>query len=306
MFRTGPAHHRAGHRGGRRPDRLGRRWNHGELLGRGAELGRAGRALHTARDRRHSPQRGRAGSGHPPHERGGGGLGRDVSGEEARSWDELVERCTPLATDVTLPSVAAWKAANPQRKVVGCFPVYTPQELIAAAGALPVSLFGGRGQVEIDHADSRIQSFVCSIARSTLELGLAGQWKHVDGMVVPSICDVARNLLGVWQRNFPDRFTFYLHLPQNVSAVGVAYYRGELERLRQRLAELTGALASDKQLHDAIRLFNRNRALLGELYQRRALRPEQWPTAELYVFAGAGYALPREEHNRPREENLAR
>ena len=227
------------------------------------------------------------------------------SWEEARSWDELVERCTPLATDVTLPSVAAWKAANPQRKVVGCFPVYTPQELIAAAGALPVSLFGGRGQVEIDHADSRIQSFVCSIARSTLELGLAGQWKHVDGMVVPSICDVARNLLGVWQRNFPDRFTFYLHLPQNVSAVGVAYYRGELERLRQRLAELTGALASDKQLHDAIQLFNRNRALLGELYQRRALRPEQWPTAELYVFAGAGNVLPREDHNRLLEKALA-
>src|SRR3990170_2506649 len=227
------------------------------------------------------------------------------SWEEARSWDELVERCTPLATDVTLPSVAAWKAANLQRKVVGCFPVYTPQELIAAAGALPVSLFGGRGQVEIDHADSRIQSFVCSIARSTLELGLAGQWKHVDGMVVPSICDVARNLLGVWQRNFPDRFTFSLHWPQNVSAVGVAYYRGELERLRQRLAELTGALASDKQLHDAIQLFNRNRALLGELYQRRARRAEQWPTADLYVFAGAGNVLPREDHNRLLEKALA-
>jgi len=227
------------------------------------------------------------------------------SWEQAGSWDELVERCTALVTDVSFPTVAAWKAADPQRKVVGCFPVYTPQELITAAGALPVSLFGGRGQVEIDHADSRIQSFVCSIARSTLELGLAGHWKHMDGMVVPSICDVARNLSGIWQRNFPDRFTFYLHLPQNVSAAGVDYCRGELQRLRQRLAELTGSLASDDALRQTIRLFNRNRALLGELHQRRTRRPEQWPTADLYVFAGAGSVLPREEHNRLLEKALA-
>jgi len=225
--------------------------------------------------------------------------------EQANSWEELVESCALLTTDVSFPSVAAWKEANPSGKAVGCFPVYTPQELLAAAGALPVSLFGGRGQIEIDHADSRIQSFVCSIARSTLELGLAGYVKHFDGMVMPSICDVARNLSGVWERNFPGRFVFYLHLPQNVSAVGAGYYRGELERLRQRLAELTGRLADDKQLRDAIRLFNRNRALLDDLCQRRTRQPEQWPTADVYALAGAGSVLPRGDHNRLLEKALA-
>ena len=225
--------------------------------------------------------------------------------EQANSWEELVESCALLTTDVSFPSVAAWKEANPSGKAVGCFPVYTPQELLAAAGALPVSLFGGRGQIEIDHADSRIQSFVCSIARSTLELGLAGYVKQFDGMVMPSICDVARNLSGVWERNFPGRFVFYLHLPQNVSAVGAGYYRGELERLRQRLAELTGRLADDKQLRDAIRLFNRNRALLDDLCQRRTRQPEQWPTADVYALAGAGSVLPRGDHNRLLEKALA-
>ena len=225
--------------------------------------------------------------------------------EPAKSWEELVESCALLTTDVSFPSVAAWKEANPSGKAVGCFPVYTPQELLAAAGALPVSLFGGRGQIEIDHADSRIQSFVCSIARSTLELGLAGYVKQFDGMVMPSICDVARNLSGIWERNFPGRFVFYLHLPQNVSAVGAGYYRGELERLRQRLAELTGRLADDKQLRDAIRLFNRNRALLDDLCQRRTRQPEQWPTADVYVLAGAGSVLPRGDHNRLLEKALA-
>lgn len=225
--------------------------------------------------------------------------------QQAQSWGELVEACRPLVTDVSFPTVTAWKAAHPQGKALGCFPVYTPQELMAAAGALPVSLFGARGQVEIDHADSRIQSFVCSIARSTLELGLGRHLKNLDGLVVPSICDVARNLSGVWERNFPGHFVFYLHLPQNVgSAAAVTYYRGELERLRRVLGELTGCTPSDDAVRAAIATGNRNRQLLAELHRRRVSQPEQWPSAQVYVLAAVGNVLPREHHNALLEQAL--
>jgi benzoyl-CoA reductase subunit C len=231
---------------------------------------------------------------------------RERSWQTTESWDELVEYCRALLLDPTFPTVQAWKQDATDHKAVGCFPVYTPQELIAAAGALPVSLFGARGQVEIDHADSRIQSFVCSIARSTLELGLTGRLDCLDGFVVPSICDVARNLSGVWQHNFPDKLTFYLHLPQNIaSAAARVYYHGELGRLRDALAELTGRPVSDEALRQAIRTFNRNRALLGELHQYRAAQPDQWPAAQVYALAAAGHMLPREEHNRLLERALA-
>ena len=226
--------------------------------------------------------------------------------ETTESWDELVEHCRALLLDPAFPAVRAWKEEAANRKAVGCFPVYTPQELVAAAGALPVSLFGARGQVEIDHADSHIQSFVCSIARSTLELGLTGHLDCLEGLVVPSICDVARNLSGVWQLNFPGRFVFYLHLPQNIeSAAASVYYHGELKRLRDGLAELTGCPVSDEALRQAIRTFNRNRALLGELHQGRAAQPDQWPAAHVYALAAAGHMLPREEHNRLLERALA-
>lgn len=226
--------------------------------------------------------------------------------EQASRWEALIEKCRTLLLDPTLPSVRAWKHGQANGKAVGCFPVYTPQELIAAAGALPVSLFGGRGQLEIDHADSRIQSFVCSIARSTLELGLVGHLNCLDGLVVPSICDVARNLSGVWRHNFPESFLFYLHFPQNVdSAAAGAYYRGELERLRRGLAELTGQLVSDDAVTDAIHTYNCNRALLAELLQRRAAQPAQWRVADIYALAAVGNVLPREEHNQLLERALA-
>lgn len=217
--------------------------------------------------------------------------------EEVRHWDELVEQCRALALDVRFPAVQAWKEKT-GGKAVGCFPVYTPQELIAAAGALPVTLYGGRGQIDIDHADSRIQSFVCSIARSTLELGLAGHLKWLDGFVAPSICDVARNLTGVWKHNFTQGFTFYIHFPQNVEFDAArTYYRGELERLRDVLTETTGQPVTDDSLRRAIVIFNRNRALLNELGAQRERNPEKWPSSHVYAIAAAGNVMPREEHS---------
>ena len=62
---------------------------------------------------------------------------------------------------------------------------------------------------------ARFQSFVCSIAKSTLELGFQGLVKGVDGFVFSNICDVARNLGSIYKRNFEDAFVEYLHLPQN-------------------------------------------------------------------------------------------
>jgi len=107
---------------------------------------------------------------------------------------EMARRCEVMVRDPELKAVAEWKTAHPGRKAVGYFPVYVPAEVIHAAGMLPVGVFGAGGMVEIDHADSRIQSFVCSVSRSTLELGLTGRLKALDGMVFGSICDVARNL----------------------------------------------------------------------------------------------------------------
>jgi benzoyl-CoA reductase subunit C len=218
--------------------------------------------------------------------------------ESAGSWEGLAKEARALLADVSFPTVRAWKERT-GGKAVGCFPVYTPQEIIRAAGCLPVTLDGGRGLVEIDRADSRMQSFVCSIARSTLELALSGHLDWLDGFVVPSICDVARNLSGIWQLNFPEHFVCYLHLPQNVdSPAAETYYVGELQRLREGLEKLAGRAITDAALGEAIRTYNRNRELLGHLELLRAADPARFSLGEVYALAAVGNVLPRDEHNR--------
>lgn len=210
---------------------------------------------------------------------------------------EMARRSEAMVRDLELRSVADWKKAGAERKAVGYFPVYVPVELIHAAGVLPVGVFGAGGTVEIDHADARIQSFVCSVSRSTLELGLTGNLKGLDGMIFGSICDVARNLSGIWQRNFPDTLVEYVHYPQNPdSAHAAPYYRGELQRLRSALERLSGRPVTDAALRASLLLYNRQRELLRELVRLRRAEPWRLTWREAYSLARAGHVLPVKEH----------
>ena len=47
-----------------------------------------------------------------------------------------------------------------------------------------------------------------------MELALSGRLDFVDGMLFPSICDVIRNLSGVWKLNQPDLYVRYVDLPK--------------------------------------------------------------------------------------------
>ena len=94
-------------------------------------------------------------------------------------------------------------------------PVYVPRELIHAAGMLPVGILGGGDALEVIQGDAYYQSYICRIPRSTIELGLTGRLDCLDGMLFPSICDVIRNLSGMWQILFKDKYVRYVDVPQN-------------------------------------------------------------------------------------------
>lgn len=212
----------------------------------------------------------------------------------------LVERYADLATDPTFPSVKAWKEKT-GGKAVGYFPVYPPAEIIHASGMLPVGVMGGGTRIEIDHADSRMQSFVCSISRSTLELGLTKRVDLLDGMTFTTICDVARNLSGVWKRNFGGNghVTELLHMPQrSADAPATTYLTAEFHRIAERMAEASGQEPTAERLANSIELYNRSRALLRRLYEIRRDHPEKIATSELYVLERLGCVMAREEHNR--------
>jgi len=196
-----------------------------------------------------------------------------------------------------LEHVEEWKANHPDRKIVGCYPVYTPVELIHASGMVPVGVIGGGNRIEIAHADSRFQSFVCSIVKSTLELGLTDKLHFLDGIVFHSICDPARNLASVFKRNFPDMTVEYIHFPQNMTSAHTKdYLVEEYRRVQATYETLSGKPVCAEALRQSIATYNEQRKLVRELYRIRQETPQNVSTAECYVLSRMGTLLPVEEH----------
>jgi len=219
------------------------------------------------------------------------------SREKNLGLENLVSRYRELLEDSPLNRAEEWKAQHPGSKVIGCYPVYTPVEIIHAAGMLPVGIIGGGNRLEIAHADSRFQSFVCSIVKSTLELGLTGKLNFVDGMVFHSICDPARNLGSVFKRNFPKMMVEYIHFPQNMTSRSTEdYLTAEYKRLKTAYETLSGNVATNEDLQQSIRLYNEQRKLLRELYSIRRDTPQNLSTAESYVLTRIGTLILVEEH----------
>ncbi len=212
------------------------------------------------------------------------------------SAEAIIERCRDLVSQPLGAVAEQWKASHPGGKVVSVYPVWAPAEVIHAAGMLPVSLLGGGTSVELTHADARFQSFVCSIAKSTLELGFQGHVKGVDGFVFSNICDVARNLGSIYQRNFQDVFVEYLHLPQNSTSASVGTYcAGELRRLAEGFRKAFGLTVTPTALSKSIETYNALRARLRALYALRIAEPQKISTTDLYVVIRAASLVPPEE-----------
>lgn len=215
-----------------------------------------------------------------------------MSAESLARW---VERAEAVMRDTRLGEVRRWKERT-GGIAIGYMPVYVPLELFHAQGVLPVGILGGGEDLEIIRGDAYYQSYICHIPRSTIELGLNGSLDCLDGMIFPAICDVIRNLSGMWKLQFPEKLSRYFDVPQNfVPGVGGKFYRRELEDLSRELHE-RGARAYDAEaLRASIVLFNGIRRRVRELYALRREAPWKVPTAELYVILRAGLSIPAEE-----------
>ncbi|MEJ2186883.1 MAG: 2-hydroxyacyl-CoA dehydratase [Gemmatimonadota bacterium] len=213
-------------------------------------------------------------------------------GWQGRPLDELLAMSRELLEDTDFPTVKRWREAG--GKVVGHFQVYFPEEVVHAAGLLPFKVRGA--PVEPLQSDSRFGSYLCSVLKTSLELALSGR-VELDMFVTHPICDAARNLAGVWGRNF-DYKCQILYLPQNAdSPHAPEYLRGEYARLLRDVEAIAGHKVSDDDLRASIAVFNENRALLRQLYNIKRDTPWLVSADEAYTLVAIGGLMPREEHN---------
>ncbi len=229
------------------------------------------------------------------------------------SWDDkdpmrdVLSRSLSLVEDLSFAEVARWKEANPGGLAVGYMPIYVPRPMLEAIGCLPVAVFGGGDQLDIIRGDSYFQSYICHIPRSTLELALTGRLDNIDGMLFPSICDVIRNLGGIWKMLFPDRYGAYVDLPQNFDPhIGGKFYALEIRRIARELKERGAKELTDDALRQAIQVENSRRQALAGLDELRQKEPWRLRASEAYLLARAGSVLDAASHGKLLREALTK
>jgi len=149
------------------------------------------------------------------------------------------------------------------KKAVGCFPPYAAEEVIYAAGALPVGLWGG--QTDISRATIYLQTFCCSIMKANVEYGLTGKYKALSAVVIPTFCDTLKCIGEVWKTmaDAPKSITFVY--PQNRKLdAGKEFMESELLRLQKEIEASTGKTVKEEDLENSIAIYNEYRKAARE------------------------------------------
>ena len=188
-----------------------------------------------------------------------------------------------------------WKAKT-GKKILGYFCTNTPEEMIQAAGLLPVRILSSRDTISL--ASRHLQSYSCSLVQSSLESGLRGELSYLDGTVFPHTCDSIQRLSDIWAENLHYPFHWDLVLPVKLHTESArTYLIHELRRFRAGLEHFIGHPVFDSDLHTSFRLYNENRSYLRGISRYQSRYPGRISAAESYAIIKTANFMAKEEHN---------
>ncbi len=186
-----------------------------------------------------------------------------------------------------------WKKQN--GKVVGCFNAMTPQEMIHAAGALPV-LIQDVG-MDITEARRYLPEFLCPTLKDCLAQAMDGKLSYIDGIIMSHLCEGMRGFYGVWEKNAGLSDPLLIQVPATSEESALTFYIEECRKLKRYLEELTGNQITDEALKKSIAIYNENRALINKLYELRKPSQNRIKGSEIVSVLNAGLIMPKEKHN---------
>ena len=179
------------------------------------------------------------------------------------------------------------------KKIVGYVCSYTPEEIILAAGAHPLRLFGTKENISL--ADSHLQSYCCSLVRGILEEGLSGRADFLDGMIFPHTCDSIQRLSDIWRMNIPFGFHLDVILPVKLDTASARDYMIDvLKKFRKDIGVALKVDVTGAALQKAIATMNAIRQSIRSIYEMRSVNPRLMPGEDLYTLVRASMIMDRQ------------
>ncbi len=173
------------------------------------------------------------------------------------------------------------------KDLVGVFPIRTPEEVVYAAGCVPIGMWGGH--TEITLADKYLQSFCCSIMRINLEYALRGVYNDVKAVLIPTFCDTMKCIVENWKLALPQVPTIAFAYPQHHKLqAGMEFTIDEIKRVKHELELALHKIITNEEVEKAFRVYEDWRKTMREFTALAAQHPEIITAKKRYAIIKAG------------------
>lgn len=154
-------------------------------------------------------------------------------------------------------------------KIIGTLYNQVPEEVVLAAGMLPVRL-RAQGSTGTEASDARFTMVNCSLIKHFYDSAAKGRFGFIDGLVATNACDHIRKLWENWTDVLKPGYSHLICFPKRRGdELEAAHLAGEYRKFAESLEEAFGVKITDESLKAAIEACNEKRALLMRLHALR-------------------------------------
>ncbi|WP_419024001.1 2-hydroxyacyl-CoA dehydratase subunit D [Emergencia sp.] len=183
------------------------------------------------------------------------------------------------------------------KDLVGCFPIHTPEEIVYAAGCVPVGMWGGRTEIQL--ADKYLQSFCCSIMRTNVELAMRGTYDMLKAVIIPTFCDTMKCIVDNMKLAMPKVPTIAMAYPQHRTlSAGVEYTVSEIKRVRHQLELILGKIITERQIEEAFAVYEEYRQAMRRFTEISAEHPDIITARKRHLLIKAGQFMDKAIYTR--------
>lgn len=187
-----------------------------------------------------------------------------------------------------------WKKKG--KKVFGHLDIYVPEEIVAAAGMLPWRITGTWNEA-VPRAQVHRPSMTCRFCTHVLESFMNGELDFIDGMATTQLDDDFRRLWDVLDYIRKPNFSYIMYLPHTVSHTTFGMWKKSVKEFKEKIEKYSGNKISSEELNRQIKIYNKMRSLLREVYELRKGENPALMGAEALGIVTSARIMPREIFN---------
>ncbi|MEW6622185.1 MAG: double-cubane-cluster-containing anaerobic reductase [Bacillota bacterium] len=177
------------------------------------------------------------------------------------------------------------EALDQGQKVVGMYCTFAPQELVVAAGAIPVGLCG-TNEKPIPAAERDLPRNLCPLIKSSYGFGITDTCPYFNAaslIIGETTCDGKKKMFELMAKKKP---THVMNLPPEAnSPSSLRLWKDEMVRLKEVIEEQLGEEITEEKIRNGIKLINKEKRTRKALYDVNKNLPSVLPGSDLLKAA---------------------